>query len=415
MAVERIGSIIKHLAPGSSLNNIQSKNPDDIVITYAARTPLTKARKGGFKDTSLEFMIMALLEKVRENSGVDPAIVEDICLGNTSDPQAAYKIRAAALAAGFPNTTAASVVNRFCSSGLKAIADVAHQIANDSISVGIALGAETMSQGGGAAGEFDEAVIKKTQEAHDAIQPMGWTSENVSRDFNITREAMDIYSAESFQRAEKAQKAGHFDDEIVPITTKVKDANGELKEVTLTKDEGIRPGTTAEGLSKIRPAFPQWGPTTTGGNASQVTDGAAAVVLMKRSTAVKLGLPIMAKYVGSTVAGLAPRIMGIGPSIAIPKLLSIYNISLNDIDVIEVNEAFASMAVYCRDKLNLDWSKMNPRGGAIALGHPLGATGARQVVTGLSELRRTKKKLLLTSMCIGTGQGMAGLFVNEQL
>lgn len=333
----------------------------------------------------------------------------------TSDPQAAYKIRAAALAAGFPNTTAASVVNRFCSSGLKAIADVAHQIANDSISVGIALGAETMSQGGGAAGEFDEAVIKKTQEAHDAIQPMGWTSENVSRDFNITREAMDIYSAESFQRAEKAQKAGHFDDEIVPITTKVKDANGELKEVTLTKDEGIRPGTTAEGLSKIRPAFPQWGPTTTGGNASQVTDGAAAVVLMKRSTAVKLGLPIMAKYVGSTVAGLAPRIMGIGPSIAIPKLLSIYNISLNDIDVIEVNEAFASMAVYCRDKLNLDWSKMNPRGGAIALGHPLGATGARQVVTGLSELRRTKKKLLLTSMCIGTGQGMAGLFVNEQL
>lgn len=333
----------------------------------------------------------------------------------TSDPQAAYKIRAAALAAGFPNTTAASVVNRFCSSGLKAIADVAHQITNDSISVGIAIGAETMSHGGGAAAEFDEAVIKKTQEAHDAIQPMGWTSENVARDFNVTRENMDIYSAESFQRAEKAQKAGYFDDEIVPITTKIKDANGELKEVTLTKDEGIRPGTTAEGLSKIRAAFPQWGPNTTGGNASQVTDGAAAVVLMKRSTAIKLGLPIMAKYVGSTVAGLAPRIMGIGPSIAIPKLLSIYNISLNDIDVVEINEAFASMAVYCRDKLNLDWSKMNPRGGAIALGHPLGATGARQVVTGLSELRRTKKKLLLTSMCIGTGQGMAGLFVNEQL
>lgn len=333
----------------------------------------------------------------------------------TSDPQAAYKIRAAALAAGFPHTAAASVVNRFCSSGLKAIADVAHQIANDSISVGIALGAETMSQGGGAAGQFDEAVIKKTQEAHDAIQPMGWTSENVARDFGITRENMDIYSAESFQRAEKAQKAGYYDDEIVPIATKIKDASGELKEVTLTKDEGIRPGTTAEGLSKIRAAFPQWGTTTTGGNASQVTDGAAAVILMKRSTAIKLGQPIMAKYVGSTITGLAPRIMGIGPSLAIPKLLSIYNISLNDIDVVEINEAFASMAVYCRDKLNLDWAKMNPRGGAIALGHPLGATGARQVVTGLSELRRTKKKMLLTSMCIGTGQGMAGLFVNEQL
>lgn len=281
--------------------------------------------------------------------------------------------------------------------------------------MGIAIGAESMSTGGGAAGELDETVIKRSQEAHDAAQPMGWTSENVAKDFDITREKMDIYSAESFQRAEKAQKAGFFDDEIVPITTKVKDANGELKEVTLTKDEGIRPGTTAESLGKIRPAFPQWGPTTTGGNASQVTDGAAAVVLMKRSTAIKLGLPIMAKYVGSTVTGLAPRIMGIGPSLAIPKLLSIYNISLNDIDVVEINEAFASMAVYCRDKLNLDWAKMNPRGGAIALGHPLGTTGARQVVTGLSELRRTKKKLLLTSMCIGTGQGMAGLFVNEQL
>jgi acetyl-CoA acyltransferase 1 len=136
---------------------------------------------------------------------------------------------------------------------------------------------------------------------------------------------------------------------------------------------------------------------------------------MKRSTAIKLGQPILAKYVGSTVAGLAPRIMGIGPTVAIPKLLSQYNLSISDIDVVEINEAFASMAVYCRDKLQLDWSKMNPRGGAIALGHPLGATGARQIVTGLSELRRTKKKLLLTSMCIGTGQGMAGLFVNEVL
>ncbi len=141
---------------------------------------------------------------------------------------------------------------------------------------------------------------------------------------------------------------------------------------------------------------------------------AAAVLLMKRSTAIRLGQPIMAKYVGSTVAGLAPRIMGIGPAVAIPKLLSHYNLALGDVDVIEINEAFANMAVYCRDKLGLDWAKLNPRGGAIALGHPLGATGTRQIVTGLSECRRQKKKILLTSMCIGTGQGMAGLFVNEQ-
>ncbi|KZL68411.1 acetyl- acetyltransferase [Colletotrichum incanum] len=414
MALERIGSIVKHLAPGSAINQIQSKNPDDIVITLAIRTPLAKAKKGGFKDTTLEYMVYALLKEVRERSKIDPAVVEDICMGNVSDSKAAYKLRAAALAAGFPNTAGASSVNRFCSSGLKATADIAHAIANGSIEVGIALGAEQMTIGGDALDKpFDEAVTSQSQEAVDCMQPMGWTSENVSHDFNLSREELDKYAAESFQRAERAQNAGWFDDEIVPIKTKIVGPDGEVKEVTLTRDEGIRPGTTPESLGKIRAAFPQWGPTTTGGNASQVTDGAAAVLLMKRSTAIKLGQPILAKYVGSTVAGLAPRIMGIGPSIAIPKLLAQYNLSLADIDVVEINEAFSSMAVYCRDKLALDWAKMNPRGGAVALGHPLGATGARQIVTGLSELRRTKKKILLTSMCIGTGQGMAGLFVNE--
>jgi len=185
--------------------------------------------------------------------------------------------------------------------------------------------------------------------------------------------------------------------------------------VTLVRDEGPRYGTTAESLGKIRPAFPDFGERSTGGNSSQVTDGAAAVLLMKRSKALELNQPILAKFCGATVAGLAPRIMGIGPTVAIPKLLAKHQISIDDIDIIEINEAFASMAVYCRDTLKLDWNKMNPRGGAIALGHPLGATGARQIVTGLSECRRQKKKILLTSMCIGTGMGMAGLFVNEQL
>lgn len=252
----------------------QSKNPDDIVITLAVRTPLTRAKKGGFKDTSLEYMVYALLKQVRERSNLDPSVVEDICLGNVSDAKAAYKLRAAALAAGFPNTAGASSVNRFCSSGLKATADIAHAIANDSIAVGIACGAETMSIGGDRLDKpFDESVTSQSQEAADCMQPMGWTSENVSKDFNVTREMMDTYAAESFQRAENAQKAGWFDDEIVPITTKVQTAEGEWKEVTLTKDEGIRPGTTVEGLSKIRAAFPQWGNATTGGNASQVTDG----------------------------------------------------------------------------------------------------------------------------------------------
>jgi acetyl-CoA acyltransferase 1 len=333
-----------------------------------------------------------------------------------NDGKAAYLVRAASLAAGFPNTTAASTVNRFCSSGLKATQDIANQISNGSIDIGIALGAEVMSAGGDRLSQPFHPEVLKNQEAADCLQPMGQTSENVGKDFNVTREQQDRYAAESYRRAEVAQRAGWFDDEIVPIVTEVKDPKtGEKKTVTLTKDEGPRWGTTFESLSKIRPAFPDFGDKSTGGNSSQVTDGAAAVLLMKRSRAIELGQPILGKFVGATVAGLAPRIMGIGPSIAIPKLLNKFNITIDDCDVIEVNEAFASMAVYCKDVLKLPHEKMNPRGGAIALGHPLGTTGARQIVTGLSECRRQKKKILLTSMCIGTGQGMAGLFVNEQL
>jgi len=299
---------------------------------------------------------------------------------------------------------------------LKATQDIADQIAAGSIDIGIAMGAEMMSAKSAALSKPFHPEILKNQESADCLQPMGQTSENVGKDFDITREAQDRYAAESFRRAEVAQKAGWFDDEIVPIVTEVKDPKtGEVHRVTLTKDEGPRHGTTFESLSKVRPAFPAFGDRSTGGNSSQVTDGAAAVLLMKRSRAIELGQPILAKFVGATVAGLAPRIMGIGPSIAIPKLLTKFNVTIDDIDIIELNEAFASMAVYCKDVLKLPHEKMNPRGGAIALGHPLGATGARQIVTGLSEARRQKKKILLTSMCIGTGQGMAGLFVNEQL
>lgn len=278
------------------------------------------------------------------------------------------------------------------------------------------MGAESMSNPGDRAGKPFHPEILKNQEAADCMQPMIQTSENVGDDFNITRRMQDEFANESFRRAEMAQKAGWFDDEIAPITTTVKDPKtGEEKTVTLSRDEGPRYGTTVESLSKIRPAMPQFGDKTSGGNASQVTDGAAAVLLMKRSKAIELGQPIMAKFVGATVAGVPPRIMGIGPSAAIPKILSKFNLTKDDIDIVEINEAFASMAVYCLNVLGLEHAKVNPRGGAIALGHPLGATGARQICTILSEARRTKKKVLLTSMCIGTGQGMAGLFVNEQL
>ncbi|KAI9825512.1 MAG: hypothetical protein M1819_000504 [Sarea resinae] len=432
MATERLSSILNHLRPTSNsggLDAITQQNPDDVVITLAIRTPLCKARKGGLKDTPLDGILVKILKKVNEKSGLDPQLVEDICLGNVSEGKAAYYVRAAALAAGFPNTTGASTVNRFCSSGLKAVQDIADQISLGSIEIGLALGAESMTAGGDRLTRPFVDEITAHQEAADCMQPMGQTSENVGNDFDISREAQDRYAAESYQRAERAQKAGLFDDEIVPITATIKDPKtGEEKDVTLTKDEGPRYGTTAESLSKLRAAFMPHGDKSTGGNSSQVTDGAtaeghmltlvqaAAVLLMKRSTAQRLNQPILAKFVGATVAGVAPRIMGIGPSLAIPKLLTKYNLSLaRDIDVIEINEAFASMAVYCLRELGIDHAKLNPRGGAIALGHPLGCTGARQIVTGLSECRRQGKKILLTSMCIGTGMGMAGLFVNEQV
>jgi acetyl-CoA acetyltransferase len=261
------------------------------VITLAIRTPLAKAGKGGFKDTQLDFMIYSLLKKVIEKSNLDPSLVEDICLGNVcssslpsldsysstlqvSEGKAAYIVRAASLAAGFPNTTAASTVNRFCSSGLKATQDIANQISNGSIEIGLAMGAELMSAGGDRLNRPFHPEILKNQESADCMQPMGQTSENVGNDFNISRELQDRYAAESYRRAEVAQKAGWFDDEIVPIETEVKDPKtGEVKKVTLTKDEGPRWGTTYESLSKIRPAFPDFGDKSTGGNSSQVTDG----------------------------------------------------------------------------------------------------------------------------------------------
>ncbi|EDN02916.1 3-ketoacyl-CoA thiolase [Histoplasma capsulatum] len=421
MANERLQAVLAQLKPAtggqSALDKITQKNPDDIVITLARRTPMARGFKGGFKDTDLDYLVLQLLQEVMAKSKLDPNLIDDVVMGNANNDKASTICRTAALAAGIPYTAGAAAISRFCSSGLMSIQSVAYEIAQGAIEIGIAIGAESMSKGPDRNPKPFHPEIMKEPDAADCMQPMGQTSENVGDDFGISREMQDRYSVESFRRAEVAQKAGWFEDEIVPIRTTVKlgkDGKGPAREVTVTKDEGPRYGTTLESLSKIRPAFPQFGNKTTGGNASQITDGAAAVILMKRSKAIELGQPILAKFVGATVAGVPPRIMGIGPSIAIPKLLSMYNLRKEDVDIFEINEAFASMAVYCIDKLGLDHEKVNPRGGAIALGHPLGCTGTRQVCTILSEARRTKKKVLVTSMCIGTGQGMAGLFINEQ-
>ncbi|KAL2834465.1 thiolase [Aspergillus cavernicola] len=415
---QRLSSITTQLTgsnAAASRERLLAKSPEDVVITLAVRTPLTKARKGGLKDTTLDDLLVSLLTSVREKSQLDPSLVEDVCVGNVLCPGAAYVARSAVLAAGFPATAAASITNRFCSSGLLAIQNIANQIIAGAIDVGIAVGAESMSTNpDGGAPELSEAITSHPL-ASQNTQPMGQTSENVASQFNIPRELHDQFAAKSFQKAEAAQKAGYFNDEIVPVKTTVKDPKtGEVKSVVVDRDDGIRYGTTAESLGKIRAAFPQWKPSaTTGGNASQITDGAAALVLMKRSRAQEIGQPIVGKFCGATVAGLEPRIMGIGPSIAIPKILSKFGLTTNEIDIIEINEAFASMGVYCVQKLGLDEAKVNPRGGAIAFGHPLGATGARQVVTSLSELRRQNKRVAVTSMCVGTGMGMAGIFVSE--
>jgi acetyl-CoA acyltransferase 1 len=304
---------------------------------------------------------------VRENSKLDPSLVEDVCLGNVLAPGQGYVARSSVLAAGYPISAAASVANRFCSSGLLAIQNIAGQILSGSIEIGIAVGAESMSTCPDDGAPALSERITSHPIASQNLMSMGQTSEAVAGQFNVTREKMDAFAATSFQRAEKAQKEGWVRDEIVPIRVSVKDkTTGEVKEMLADRDDGARYGTTKESLGKIRAAFPQWAPSaTTGGNASQITDGAAAILLMKRSKAEALGQPIVGKFCGSTVVGLEPRIMGIGPSLAIPKIMGKMALTLADVDVIEINEAFASMGVYCVEKLSLDPEKVNPRGGAM--------------------------------------------------
>lgn len=332
------------ISPG--LKKVLEKNPDDIVITASVRTPLTKARKGGLKDTPTEELLIHVLKAIKEQSGIDPNVVEDVCVGNVLQPGPGFVARSAVLAAGYPVTTAANIASRFCSSGLLSIQTVASSIAIGAIEVGIAIGCESMSSHEDKPPQMSESITQHPI-AKDNLQPMGWTSENVARDFNITREQQDKYATLSHNRAENAQKQGWTDDEIAPITTQwIDPKTKEKKTITISRDDGVRPGTTYEGLSKIRSAFPHWGPTTTGGNASQVTDGAAAVLLMKRSTAEKLGQKIIGKYVKSTVVGLQPRIMGIGPSLAIPKVLQLTGLTKDDVDLFEINEAFSSMVCH---------------------------------------------------------------------
>jgi acetyl-CoA acyltransferase 1 len=264
----------------------------------------------------------------------------------------------------------------------------------------------------GAVTEFSE-LLESHPEAANCKVPMGVLSEKMAKDRKISRDVQDAFAASSYQKAQKAQETGLFDEEIAPLTVKWEDPKtDEVKTITVSKDDGIRPGVTAESLAKIKPAFAKDG-SIHGGNASQISDGAAAVLLMKRSTAEKLGQQILGKYVAASVAGVAPLLMGIGPWAAIPKVFEKTGINKDDVDIFEINEAFASQCVWCANELGIDQKKINPKGGAIAFGHPLGCTGARQVSTLLYELRRRGEKVGVTSMCVGTGMGMAAVWVAE--
>lgn len=376
---------------------------EDVVIVCAVRTPLCRARKGGLKDVPASTLLSIVLKEALMRTGLDGKAVDDICVGNVLAPPAgAAAWRMSALVAGFPNTTSLSAVNRQCSSGLQAVANIANAIKAGDIQIGIGCGVESMSQTPMhkmKPPEVDWSVMQSNQEAMDCLTPMGLTSENVCVEYGLRRKALDQFAVESHKKAAKAQFFGKFDTEIVPV--------GQIR-----RDDGVRADSSLETLAKLKPAFAENG-ITTAANSSQTTDGAAAVVLMTRRDALKRQLPIMGIWRGYAVKGVPPRIMGIGPAVAIPALLEKCNVTLSDIDVFEINEAFASQACWCISDLMIPMEKVNPNGGAIALGHPLGCTGSRQIATLLYEMHREKHRFGVVSMCIGTGMGAAALIEVE--
>jgi len=335
---------------------------------------------------------------------VAPSDIQDICVGNVLSPNSGHvTMRMAQLAAGIPSSVPLHTTNRQCSSGLQAVANIAHAIASGSIDIGIGAGVESMSthpMNKMSTPNVDWDVMNTCSEAMDCLTPMGVTSENVTKKYGLTRDKLDAFAAQSHVKAGQAQTRGLFQEEIIPV--------GNVKE-----DDGIRPQTTVKTLSKLKPVFDENG-STTAGNSSQLTDGAAAVLLCSREEAQRRNLPILATWRSFAVKGVPPKIMGIGPAVAIPAAVQSANVQLKDIDLYEINEAFASQAYWCVQELQLDHEKVNPNGGAIALGHPLGCTGARQIATLVHQMHRTGKRYGVVSMCIGTGMGAAAVIEVEQ-
>ncbi|XP_076889141.1 3-ketoacyl-CoA thiolase 2, peroxisomal-like [Bidens hawaiensis] len=435
-AIERQRVLLEHLRPSSTSSSLENLDSSiaasvcaagdsaayqrnsvfggDVVIVAAYRSPLCKAKRGGLKDTYPDDILAPVLKAVIEKTNLNPAEVGDIVVGSVlgAGSQRASECRMAAFYAGFPESVPVRTVNRQCSSGLQAVADVAAAIKAGFYDIGIGAGLESMTSNPMAWDGSVNPKVKTMAQAQDCLLPMGITSENVAQRFSITRQEQDQAAVESHRKAAAATAAGKFKDEIIPIKTKIVDPkNGDEKPVTISVDDGIRPGTSLADLAKLKPVFRKDG-STTAGTSSQVSDGAGAVLLMKRSLALQKGLPILGVFRTFAAVGVPPAIMGIGPAVAIPAAVKAAGLQVDDIDLFEINEAFASQFVYCQKKLEIDPQKINVNGGAIAIGHPLGATGARCVATLLHEMKRRGRdcRFGVVSMCIGTGMGAAAVF-----